>query len=86
MSMFGKKYIQEKWLDKFCLLNVAKTKERGLAPHKPILLLCIIDMIEDRTIITPWVQYSPELFFRFQCYWEIVFERQKNRLLISVEY
>lgn len=67
------------WLGKLCHLYVAKTPERGHAPHKPLLLLCIIDMIEDGTVTTQWIPYSPELFFRFQCYWAIVYDRQRNK-------
>jgi putative restriction endonuclease len=67
------------WLGRLCHLNVAKTAERGCAPHKPLLLLCIMDMIEDGAITTQWIPYSPELFFRFQCYWAIVYDRQRNK-------
>jgi len=68
-----------KMIGRLCNLNVAKTTERGRAPHKPLLMLCIIDMIEDGSIETPWISYSPELFFRFQCYWAIVYDRQRNK-------
>jgi hypothetical protein len=61
------------WLGRICLLNVSKTAERGHAPHKPLLLLCIMDMIEDGAITTQWIPYSPELFFRFHCYLAIVY-------------
>lgn len=67
------------WLNRLCHLNAAKTATRGLAPHKPLLLLCVIDMIEEGVLTTPWLPYSPELFFRFQCYWAIVYDRQQNR-------
>jgi len=67
------------WLGRFCHLHVAKTAERGRAPHKPLLLLCIMDMVEDGAITTRWIPYSPELFFRFQCYWAIVYDRQRNK-------
>jgi putative restriction endonuclease len=67
------------WIGRLRNLNVAQTSERGRAPHKPLLMLSIIDMIEDGSITTQWVSYSPELFFRFQCYWEIVYDRQRNR-------
>jgi putative restriction endonuclease len=66
------------WLARLCNLNVSKTQKRGLAPHKPLLLLTIIDMIEYGTITSRWVSYTPELFFRFQCYWTIVYDRQRN--------
>lgn len=67
------------WLDHLCNLNAATTALRGRAPHKPLLLLCVIDMVNEGAINTPWIPYSPELFFRFQCYWEIVYDRQRNR-------
>jgi putative restriction endonuclease len=67
------------WLVRLCHLNAAKTAERGCAPHKPLLLLCVIDMVEEGAITTQWISYSPELFFRFQCYWSIVYNRQRNR-------
>ena len=69
----------DQWLGRLCNLNVATTARRGRAPHKPLLLLCVTDMIEEGAITDPWVSYSPELFFRFQCYWSIVYERQRNR-------
>jgi len=68
-----------KMIARLCNLNVEKTNERGRAPHKPLLMLCIIDMIEDGSIETLWISYSPELFFRFQCYWAIVYDRQRNK-------
>lgn len=67
------------WLGRFCQLRVANTADRGYAPHKPLLLLCIMDMIEAGTLTTQWIPYSPELFFRFQCYWAIVYDRQRNK-------
>lgn len=67
------------WLNRLCNLNVARTSAHGPAPHKPLLLLCIIDMVEEGVVTTPWIRYSPELFFRFQNYWEIVYERQNNK-------
>lgn len=67
------------WLARLCNLNVARTQARGQAPHKPILLLCLIDMIEEGAITLPWLDYSPQLFFRFQSYWDIVQARQQNR-------
>lgn len=70
---------QTVWLDRLCTLNAAKTATRGVAPHKPLLLLCVIDMAEEGALASPWIAYSPELFFRFHCYWEIVYERQRNR-------
>ncbi len=70
---------REAWLSRLANLNVARTQQRGLAPHKPLLLLTIMDMIEDGKINTAWIGYSPELFFRFNSYWRLVYDRQLNR-------
>jgi len=35
---------REYWLGKLSNLNVARTQERGLAPHKPLLLLVVMDL------------------------------------------
>ena len=70
---------REAWLKRLANLNVARTQQRGLAPHKPLLLLTIMDMIEDGKINSAWIGYSPELFFRFNSYWRLVYDRQLNR-------
>jgi putative restriction endonuclease len=67
------------WLKRLANLNVARTERRGLAPHKPLLLLALMDMIEDGNITSRWIAYSAELFFRFSCYWDVVYHRQLNR-------
>jgi len=43
-------------------------KER--APHKPILLLSIIKLIEEQQITTSEVEYTDELVETFNRYWE----------------
>ncbi len=45
--------MHDTWLRCLSNLNVACTGRRGLAPHKPLLLLTIMDMIEDGDITTP---------------------------------
>ena len=67
------------WLGRLSNLNVARTKERGLAPHKPLLLLVVIDLIEAGHFSTPSVELTPALAQRFRDYWELVYERQRNR-------
>lgn len=57
----------ETWLNRLANLNVARTERRGIAPHKPLLLLTTIDMIEEGSITDPWIAYSPEMFYRFSC-------------------
>ena len=46
------------WLGKLANLNVARTRERGIAPHKLLLILSLIDLIEAGEIADRWVCYN----------------------------
>ena len=67
------------WLGKLANLNVACTADRGAAPHKPLMLLTVIDLIESGDIPDGWVKYDVRLVSRFRDYWELVLERQRNQ-------
>lgn len=67
------------WLGKLANLNVARTQARGIAPHKPLMLLTVIDLIESGDIPDGWVKYDVRLVSRFRDYWELVLERQRNQ-------
>ena len=66
------------WLGKLANLNVARTEARGAAPHKPLMLLTVIDLIESGDIPDGWAKYDVRLVSRFRDYWELVQERQRN--------
>jgi putative restriction endonuclease len=66
------------WLGKLANLNAARTEARGIAPHKPLMLLTVIDLIESGDIPDGWVKYDVRLVSRFRDYWELVRERQQN--------
>ena len=75
---------QEHWLAKFRKLNpnVSRAKGEGNArftPHKPLLLLCLIEIAESGALVVPVVDKSPELRLRFDCYWGIVQGRWGGR-------
>ena len=67
------------WLGKLANLNAARTAARGSAPHKPLMLLTVIDLIESGDITDGWVKYDVLLVSRFRDYWELVLERQRNQ-------
>jgi putative restriction endonuclease len=67
------------WLGRLANLNVARTTVRGAAPHKPLMLLTVIDLIESGDIPDGWVKYDVRLVSRFRDYWELVLERQRNQ-------
>jgi putative restriction endonuclease len=76
--------IKSKWLGKLRKLNpnVIKSKGAGnaqFAPHKPLLLLCLLDLAEVGDLREPLVQKSPELRLRFDSYWGIVQPRWGGR-------
>lgn len=66
------------WLGKLGNLNTANTSKRGIAPHKPLMLLAVIDLIESGDFADGWVRYDVCLVQRFRDYWELVRERQRN--------
>lgn len=66
------------WLERLGCLNVNRNSRRGMAPHKPLLMLSVIDMVEAGSLVTPLVALSPELVFLFESYWDVVLDRQQN--------
>jgi putative restriction endonuclease len=74
------------WLGKLANLNAARTAARGIAPHKPLTLLTVIDLIESGDVADGWVKYDVRLVSRFRDYWELVLERQRNQPDISMPF
>lgn len=56
----------------FAKLNVSKTKERGTANHKPILILSILELITQQSIVKNKIYVSNELIETFKKYWSIL--------------
>lgn len=72
--------MQEHWLAKLRQLNPNVTRAKGqgnerFAPHKPLLLLCLVEMADCGAKLIPVVEKSPELRLMFDCYWGIVQHR-----------
>jgi putative restriction endonuclease len=65
------------WLSKLSKLRVDRASKTP-APHKPLLLLAIIDQIEEGVIQSPVVHLTPELAFRFLAYWQVVAHRGRK--------
>lgn len=57
------------YLNQLKKLRRAKNKGMGAAPHKPILLLAIIDGIEKGEVFTNRISISPELVLSFKDIW-----------------
>lgn len=73
------------WLKKFQKLRVDRASKTP-APHKPLLLLAILDFVESGIITTLQVKLTPELAFRFLGYWEIVGARGRSKGRVELPF
>jgi putative restriction endonuclease len=74
--------LAKKWLGKLTKLNAAtgSGKCRGKAPHKPLLLLCLLDMAEAGELAGHTFTRTAGLVLRFKSYGALVSERWPTRL------
>ncbi len=68
----------EQWLGKLTKLKVDKARGDP-APHKPLLLLVILELAEQGLLPKDVLPLTPELAFRFCTYWSIVSHRRSQR-------
>ena len=71
---------ETEWLRKLTALNPAVNKSLGsgnerFAPHKPLLLLCVLEMVEQGRIEGANLNLSVDLALRFQSFWRVVVSR-----------
>src|SRR5882757_2224330 len=67
----------EQWLAKLAKLKVDKASGDP-APHKPLLLLVVLELAEQGMLPDRDLPLSPELAFRFSTFWRIVARRRKQ--------
>lgn len=74
--------LAKKWLGKLTRLNPASGRGqcRGKAPHKPLLLLCLLDMAEAGELAGRTFTRTAGLVLRFKSYGALVSERWPTRL------
>jgi len=75
---------QSKWLSKLAKLRV--NRSQGLAPHKPLLLLVVLEMIEQGDLASPILKLSPELAYRFSQFGTVVAHRRTQRIDIRLPF
>jgi len=66
-----------RWLNILSSLKYDRTK--GVAPHKPLLLLVVCDLVEDGSLSGAILRRDGDLAFRFSSYWRIVANRRRTR-------
>lgn len=64
------------WLSRFAALRI-DTASR--APHKPLLLLVVLDLAQEGGFGPDLLPLTPQLAFRFCSYWSIVAHRRKQK-------
>ena len=74
----------KKWIASLGKLNpaISRRKLNGqarFAPHKPLFLLCLLDLAESGELKSPELGKTPELSLRFDSYWALVQERWGGR-------
>jgi putative restriction endonuclease len=68
----------KEWLAKFAKLRV-DTHTGDPAPHKPLLLLVVLDLSEQQLLPKDILPLTPELAYRFCTYWSVVAHRRTQR-------
>ena len=78
----------KKWLAKLTRLNPAsgRGQRRGKAPHKPLLLLCLVDMAEAGELAGRTLTRTANLVLRFKEYGALVSERWPTRLDLRMPF
>lgn len=59
----------EKYIEQFKKINVAK-RDGLKAPHKAVLLLAVIDLVELGVITTPKIELTEDLEYTYQRLWD----------------
>jgi putative restriction endonuclease len=70
---------QKYWLGKLANLNPDKKPTIGIAPHKPLMLFTVMDLIEQGKLRDGWIPYNADLVTAFRNYWHHVQERRRNQ-------
>jgi putative restriction endonuclease len=65
-------------------LNVYRAKG-GPAPHKPLLLLVVLELAE-QGMLRKELALSPELAFRFYTYWQVVAPRRSQKADVRLPF
>lgn len=81
-------HLLDKYLDLFSRLNRHRTDEVGFRPHKPILLLALLDEVERGNIKENFVAITPELVAAFRAYWRTLVpaSNMKERIFYPFRY
>jgi putative restriction endonuclease len=69
---------REEWVAKLARLKVDKARGDP-APHKPLLILVVLELAEQGLLPNDVLPLTPELAFRFCTYWSVVASRRTQK-------
>jgi putative restriction endonuclease len=75
----------DQWLQKIARLKVDKARGDP-APHKPLLLLSVLEIAERDGIRSELLPLTPELSFIFATYWQVVASRRSQAPRIRLPF
>ncbi len=58
------------WLNAFAKLHVDRSK--GIAPHKPVMLLAVLELVERGVITDGTVRLDSDLLFTYRSWWDLL--------------
>ena len=76
---------QSYWLHKLATLRIDRARGDP-APHKPFLLLVILEMADRGEITGPELPLSPDLAFRFSLFNLVIADRKRPRLELRMPF
>jgi len=77
---------QSLWLNRLRKLNPNRSKAKGAAPHKPCLLLSLLDMAHDGELETSEITRSPGLHVRFNAFASLTLPRWGGKVDLNYPF
>ena len=74
------------WLNKLRKLNPNRSRAKGAAPHKPCMLLSLLDMAQDGELQEQSLLRTPSLHVRFNAFSSIALPRWGGRVDLSYPF
>jgi len=74
------------WLNKLRHLNPNRSKTKGAAPHKPCLLLSLLDMAQDGELASADLKRTPGLHARFNAFSSIALPRWGGKVDLTYPF
>ena len=75
-----------RWLHKLGNLNPNRSRAKGAAPHKPCLLLSLLDMAQDGELQEPELRRTPSLHVRLNAFSSLALPRWGGKVDLTYPF